>query len=152
MTHRRKGTGRFVARYLCWMGLTLVAGCSAMQSSLTGGSTAQTVTDEIGALETATRGTRIVVETLERLNRLSPKAVDSIARVLADNDTACNAARTRLQAGDVSGAASTLRAAQAGFANDADIKQALAQAEQLLKDPEVRAALRVVRIDPARSR
>jgi prophage DNA circulation protein len=123
-----------------------------MQSIRPSGPTAQMVTDEIGALEMATRGTRIVVDTLQSIHLLSPKTVDSIARVLADNDAACTSARTRLQAGDVSGAASTIRTAQAEFANDADIKQALAQAEQLLRDPEVRAALRVVRIDPARSR
>jgi hypothetical protein len=144
---RREVVGRFLV--VC---LTLVAGCSAVESMLPGGPTAQTVTNEIGALETGTRGTRIVADTLQGIHLLAPKTVASIARVLADTDTACNSARTRLQAGDVSSAASTIRTAQAEFADDADIKEALAQAEQLLRDPDVRAALRVVRIDPARSR
>jgi hypothetical protein len=131
---------------LCCMSAMVVAGCSAMQRILPGGPTAQTVTDEIAALETATREARIIVDTLQNLHLLSQKRVASIARVVGDSDTACNAARARLQAGDVRGAASLVHAAQAEVANDADIKNALAQAEQLLSDPNVRAALRVIMI------
>jgi hypothetical protein len=117
-----------------------------MQKILPGGPTAQTVTDEIAALETATREARIIVDTLQNLHLLSQKKVASIARVVGDSDTACNAARARLQAGDVRGAASLVHGAQAEVGNDADIKNALAQAEQLLSDPNVRAALRVIMI------
>lgn len=144
--HQRDAIGWLLVLSLCCTGGMLVAGCSAMQRILPGGPTAQTVTDEIGSLEMATRGTRIVVDTLQNLHLMSRKTVESIARVVGDSDTACNSARARLQAGDVRGAASLVHAAQAEVANDADIKNALAQAEQLLSDPNVRAALRVIMI------
>jgi hypothetical protein len=142
--HKRHVLGWLLVLCLCGMGGMFVAGCSAMQRILPGGPTAQTVTDEIGALEMATRGTRIVVDTLQNLHLLSRKTVASIARVVGDSDTACNSARARLQAGDVRGAASLLHTAQAEVGNDTDIKNSLAQAEQLLNDPNVRAALRVI--------
>lgn len=131
---------------LCCVGGTVIPGCSAMQKIFPSGPTAQTVTDEIAALETATRETRIIVDTLQNLHLLSRKTVASIARVVEDSDAACNAARARLQAGDVRGAASLVHTAQAEVANDTDIKNCLAQAEQLLNDPNVRAALRVIMI------
>ena len=123
-----------------------LAGCSALQRALGGGTTPQELSNEIGALETATRSTRIIVDTLRNLRQLSEDRVDPIRSVLGRSDAACTAARTRLQAGDISGAASLIHTAQAEFANDAAIGQALAQAELLLRDPNVRAALRVIRV------
>jgi len=123
-----------------------VAGCSAVHRALVGGTTPETLGNEIGALETATRGTRIIVDTLRNLRQLSEDTVNPIRSVLERSDAACTAARVCLQAGDVSGAASIVHAAQAEFANDVAIGQALAQAEQLLRDPSVRAALRVIRV------
>jgi len=141
---KRDLVGGLVVLSLCCGGS--VTGCSAVQRALGGGPTPQTLSNEIGALETATRGTRIIVDTLRNLRQLSEDTVDPIRIVLGRCDTACTSARTRLQAGDISGAASIIHNAQAEFANDAAIGQALGQAEQLLRDPNVRAALRVIRV------
>ena len=121
-------------------------GCSAMQRALGGDATSQTVGNEVGALEMATRSTRIIADTLRNLRQLPDDTVDSIRMVLGRSDTACTSARALLQAGDVSAAASLVHSAQAEFANDVAIGQALTQAEQLLRDPNVRAALRVIRV------
>ena len=118
-----------------------------MQRILPGGPNAQTVSNQIGALQTAVRGARLVADTLENLHQLSEKKSAAIERVLANSDAACRAARARLEAGDLRGAASIIDAAQAEFANDPDIDRALARAEQLTRDPDVRAALKVVGLE-----
>ena len=121
----------------------VLEGCAAMQRTLFGGPTAQTVTDEIAVLQTATRGARLVADTLQNLHQLSEKRTASIAQALAKSEAACGAARVRLQAGDVSGAAAIIHVAQAEFANDPDIDHVLARAERLTRDPNIRAALKV---------